>query len=76
MEKAPDVIPAAPPPSANGPGTRQDRLLALMKAHEKDENAVRWSQLAGWKESPTRNALAGLMAKGLVKCPVKGRYRA
>lgn len=73
----PSAAPSAPLPlPAEVAGTRRERLLALMKAHGRDEHAVRWSQLAGWKESPTRNALAGLMSKGLVTCPTRGRYRA
>lgn len=72
----PVASPEGPPSPVDAPGTKQERLLALMKTHARDEHAVRWSQLAGWKESTTRNTLAGLMAKGFVTCPARGRYRA
>ena len=57
-------------------GSRQNQLLAVMRAHGRHESAPHWTRKIGWTESQTRTVLAGLMAKGRVTCPAKGRYLA
>lgn len=79
--RKPKATPPVQPPPATVPapataGTRQERMLAAMRAHARDGNALFWMRHLSWTESQTRNTLAGLMAKGLVTCPAKGRYAA
>jgi uncharacterized Zn finger protein len=73
----PSPAAAPPPPPTPAPGgTRQEQLLAAMRGHGRDGTALFWMRQTGWTESQTRNALANLMAKGLVTCPSRGRYAA
>lgn len=74
----PPPVPVAPlsKSAAKGRSSRQDQLLTVMRTQGRREKASLWTRKMGWTESQTRNALAGLMAKGLVACPTRGRYHA
>jgi len=74
--KQPKATPAPAVAAPSAGGSRKDLLLAVMRVHGRHENASHWMRQMGWTEAQTRNALAGLMAKGLVTCPAKERYRA